>query len=164
MDRKGIHRIRRASKLFVSATLIIVGSCMSIAWASGVTSSAAPQAAKLPHLLKMEYSYAFAVRPGRIDPTVDGGMFIGGRTGMSSHIHWQTWNKTKAYAVATLWINDGIPSMAEGTFHPYRATVRAFRVRNMRFTRLTVRYRQDGKAQVWAMKLVKSGNLGYAWN
>ena len=43
------------------------------------------------------------------------------------------------------WIDDCIPTTAEGTFHPRRATIHASRVRHGRYTRLTVRFRAGSK-------------------
>ena len=154
------YRIRSASLLFAVAMLIMAGSCVSVAWASGTSSSAdahsarttvptatdvVARAGRLPRLLREDFSRSFAVRPAIIVPTGDGSAFISGRNGKQSHIRWQRWNMREAYAVATIWIDNGIPNIAEGTFHGQRATVQAFRVLKGRFTRLTVRYRENGK-------------------
>ena len=117
----------------------------------------------LPRLLTVDFSRAFAVRPATITPTGDGSAFISGLKGKRSPIHWRTWTASQADAVATIWIDNGIPNNAQGTFFAHRATVQAYRVRKGRFTRLTIRFRQQGSKQTWALSLARSGP-GYVWN
>ncbi len=115
-----------------------------------------------PRLLTVDYGSTFAVRPATITPTGDGSGVIGrlGKRGRS--IHWSSWTTSNAYGTGTLWIDNGIPNVAEGTYHGYGATVHAYRVRDGRFTRMTVRYRKSGKAKLWALALQKS-SPGYVW-
>lgn len=101
----------------------------------------------LPVLLTEDFSSSFAVRPATIIPTGDGSAFLSGLTGKKSHIHWKTWSRRTASAVATIWIDDGIPNEAQGTFHAHRAMVFAFRNHDGRFTRMTVTFR--GGDKIW---------------
>lgn len=117
----------------------------------------------LPRLLTVDFSRSFAVRPAMITPTGDGSAFISGLKGKRSPIHWRTWTASQADAVATIWIDNGIPNNAQGTFFAHRATVQAYRIRKGRFTRLTIRFRQQGSKRTWALSLARSGP-GYVWN
>lgn len=141
----------------VVVSLVVVGMLLGLATVAAAwprsTSALAGQGSRslasrsLPVLLVEDFSSSFAVRPVRIIPTGDGSAFISGLTGKKSHIHWQTWSLRTAYAVATIWIDDGIPNEATGTFHAHRARVLAFRNHDGRFTRMTVKFR--GGDKIW---------------
>lgn len=69
-----------------------------------------------------------------------------------------------------MWINDGIPSYGQGTFHRHRAAVKAWRVREGHFTRLSVSFRggatesKPGTVRyTWRFELAPMGS-GYAWD
>ena len=65
-------------------------------------------------------------------------------SGRRGSMHWKVWNSKRAQALATVWLDDCNPSCADGKFHAYSGTVRADRVRNGHFTRLTIRFRFKG--------------------
>ena len=108
------------------------------------------EAAPLP---KVPTGYAapvnLAIRPSRILITGDGSGLVGGFTGHPTatkrnqrwgRLHWTKRLPARAYATGAEWIDNGIPDVASGTFHPYPATVLAFRPRADVFTRLRVAY------------------------
>jgi hypothetical protein len=89
------------------------------------------------------------VRPPFVDFTGDGSGALGGFTGSPflrkpklksirqfGRLRWTRWTMTDARATGAIWIDDGIPDEASGTFYPYAAEVRASRPRNGVFTRL----------------------------
>ena len=134
----------------------------------GLALSAAPvQAASttrgLPRLLTQFGGSTFAVRPATVVPFVDGGMVIGKLGKRGGSIHWREWTTSNASGSATLWIDNGIPNMAQGTFYSYSATIHVYRVRNGRFTRMTVRYHQSGKQRTKTWALGELSPTSYTW-
>ena len=90
----------------------------------------------------------FAVKPVGIgNITGDGSAFLGHIRGRSGAIRWSAWKTSGAEGTGKIWIDDCIPTTAQGIFHSHRAHVHASRVRNGHFTRMTVRYR--GGSQLW---------------
>lgn len=96
---------------------------------------------------------ALEVRPAVVDFTGDGSGALGGFTRRHSipkprlrslrqfgRLRWSTWNGNDARATGAVWIDNGIPDDAHGTFYPYQAEVRASRPRNGIFTRLAFVY------------------------
>lgn len=82
-----------------------------------------------------------AVRPSRIGSTTgDGSAYFGAAPGKSGAIVWRTWNRKEALARGKYWIDDCIPTTAEGTFHGHWAKIRASRVRNGHYTRFSARW------------------------
>jgi hypothetical protein len=73
------------------------------------------------------------------------------------------WNARKAYGLGTVWIDDGIPNEALGTFHGYRGSVTAVRVRGGRYTRMTVRWRQNGHKKAEALRLKEAHPGSWFW-
>lgn len=69
------------------------------------------------------------------------------RLSWAGHLHWISWTATGSRATGAVWLNNGIPDDAEGTFHPYATTVQASRARDGIFTRLSFSYRYNGKLQ-----------------
>lgn len=82
-----------------------------------------------------------AVKPSHIGSfTGDGSAYFGNDRGKSGAIVWRTWKRKEAQGRGKLWINDGIPDMASGTFHGHWAKIRASRVRNGHYTRFSARW------------------------
>jgi hypothetical protein len=96
--------------------------------ATSVSGHSLPFLVVKPRLLKVSFG-AFALRPATLAPSGNGTFNIGDLAG---HIHWRVWNARKAYGLGTVWIDDGIPNEALGTFHGYRGSVTAVRVRGGR--------------------------------
>jgi hypothetical protein len=118
----------------------------------------------LPRLLTEDFSTSFAVRPTTIFPTGDGSIVIG-KLGKRGHdIRWHKWTTSRAYGLATVWIDNGIPNVAQGTFHGYSGSINASRVRDGRFTRMTVRCRKGGKLRAWSLTLKHLGTPGWTWH
>jgi hypothetical protein len=157
--------------------------------AAAVTSSAAAPAARhglstagagtspsvgratRPSLLREPYSSSFAVRPATVFIAGDGSSFVGRLSGKGGSIHWKSWTGHGARGIGTYWLNDFIPSAAQGTFHPHRAVITASRARNGHFTRMTVRFRGGGRVWDAGQQLyVESHSLkrfppyGYVWS
>jgi hypothetical protein len=110
------------------------------------------------------------VRPRVISFTGDGTGFFGGFTRRSAvrrpsrvhlqwagRLHWTVWNGDAARAGGAAWLNDGIPDDARGTFHPYPASLHAYRLRHGLFTRLRYRYRFNGKGYVGTLRAFAPG-------
>ena len=165
------HRMKKTLPVTVAAALLLVGCLVGTAQATGsgthsrkATFAATSRTAKsMPRLLKEDFSSRFRVRPATLDPTGDGSIVIGKLAKRGHHIHWHVWNGVKAYGVATVWVDNGIPNVAQGTFHGFGGTVHAYRVRDGRFTRLTVHYRKAGKLKTWSLALKHLGKPGWTW-
>lgn len=124
-----------------------------------------------PRMLAYNASSEFVRRPATVVPFGNGAAIstIVGRLTATrgTPIHWRTWGKT-AYGRGTMWENDMTPSIAEGHWSGHAATLYAHRVVHGRYTRLTLRDRENGKAQVSSLRLVKqsytyAGKSVYAW-
>lgn len=159
------HRMRRALPVAVAAALLLVGCLVGAAGATARTlrAEATNAAQSEPHLLRADFTSRFDVRPATIDPTGDGSIVIGKFARRGHRIRWRVWNTVEAYGAATVWVDNGIPNVAQGTFHSYRGDLHAYRVRDGRFTRLTVRYRKAGKLKIWSLALVHVGKPGWTW-
>ena len=119
-----------------------------------VTLSTNASAGVLPVLpTELTGRHALEVRPPVIDFTGDGTGFLGGATRHASlpkprlktlrdfgRLHWSSWTSTDARATGAVWLDNGIPDEASGTFLRYSVEVRAFRPRNGMFTRLAFVY------------------------
>jgi hypothetical protein len=119
-----------------------------------------------PRLLRNS-SNAFAIRPATVNPSGDGSFLIGKlySTGRGRAIRWLSWNTDRAYGLGTVWIDNGIPDEARGTFYGYRGSVAATRVRGGRYTRLTVSWKQNGRTRREALKLTHAySGSGWFWN
>ncbi len=122
------------------------------------------QASTPPKLLTQQAHDPFRVRPAMIGYTGDGTGFVG-KSPIDKHrgfLHWKSWRATTAYGTATIWLNDCTPSCAGGTFHSYRGSVRASRVRHGDFTRMTLRFRYNGRSVTDERKLLRAGST-YFW-
>jgi hypothetical protein len=96
---------------------------------------------------------ALQVRPREVDFTGDGTGFLGGYTSQRSvnkrnvrnhlpfgSLVWTKWTKTVAIGTGAMWLDNGIPDEASGTFFPYQASVTAFRPQAGVLTRMRVSY------------------------
>ena len=118
------------------------------------TFAAGASAASLPVLpTELTGRQALEVRPSVIDFTGDGSGFLGGTTRRTSipkpqlktlhdfgRLHWSSWSRTDARATGAVWLDNGMPDEASGTFYRYSVEVRGFRPRNGIFTRLAFVY------------------------
>jgi hypothetical protein len=163
-------RIRSAPPVALTALLVLVGGCLGIARAAAldthatrVTLTAVTMTPTSPRLLTEDFSTSFAVEPATIFPTGDGSIVIG-KLGKRGHdIAWHKWTASRAWGLAPVWIDNGVPSVAKGTFYRYRGSINASRVRDGRFTRMTVHYRKDGKLKSWSLVLTHVGTPGWTW-
>ena len=109
----------------------------------------------------------FAVRPAQIIYTGDGSGVLGGFTGNGplprfGRLHWSSWTNIQAHGSGAVWLDDCTPNCAEGTFHPYAVSIRAFAPHGGHFTRLTLRYTYEAKHVVDRRGVSKFGtNYGY---
>jgi hypothetical protein len=123
--------------------------------------AAAPAHAKALPTLPTDLGGAqeLQVRPAVISFTGDGTGFFGGFTGRRSlghtrsatrfyaelgRIRLSTWNGALATGTGAVWLNNGIPNDAMGTFHPYPVSLRASDVAHGLFTHLSYRYTAQG--------------------
>ena len=125
-----------------------------------------------PRMLAYNASPDFVRRPATVVPFGNGAAIstIIGRLTKSrgNAIHWRMWNSSAARGRGTMWVNDGVPNIASGTWSGSAATLYAHRVVHGRYTRLTLSGRVDGKARTWKMRLVKQsykydGKSVFAW-
>lgn len=127
----------------------------------------AERASGSPRMLAYNASARFVRRPATVVPYGNSAAVstvLGRLTATRGKpIHWVRWNRTEAYGRGTLWQNDMTPTIAQGTWRGRPATLRAYRVVNGRYTRLTVRYRKNGTVRTSRMRLVKHGAGFYAW-
>lgn len=112
----------------------------------------------------------FVVRPQAVAISLTGHTGLGRLGDGRGGITWRSWTGARATGVGTVWINDGIPSYGQGTFHRHRASIKAWRVRGGHFTRLSVRFRggttewKPGKVRyTWRYELAPLGS-GFAWD
>lgn len=117
-------------------------------------SASSSSAAALPVLpTELVGRQALEVRPAVVDFTGDGSGALGGFNRHRSipkptlrtlrefgRLSWSTWNGHHARATGAIWLDNGSPDEAHGTFYPYGAEVRAFRPRNGIFTRMAFVY------------------------
>ncbi len=114
------------------------------------SAAAAASAASLPSMFTAEGPYA--VRPPTIDYTGDGSGIIGklpsGYRAVGKRpgfLRWETWTHWGAFAVGTVWLKTCVPDCAGSPFVRYAVTISVSRPRHGHFTRLTLRYRYQGK-------------------
>jgi hypothetical protein len=146
---KAAHfRVLSDTKITATVPSLVAGRRCCIAVVSPTATSmsdpTAPFMVVRPRLLSDDYK-TFAVRPAKIIPTTDGSMAVGLKGG---HIGWRRWG-TVAYGTGTVQVIAG----TWGALRAYRGSVTAFRLRGGRYTRMSVRWRVNGKTRVWRMKL-----------
>jgi hypothetical protein len=131
-----LHHIR----LFVIAALIAIAAIASVA---SVAEGNSRDAGFPPTLYTGGLGGKFVVRPGTI-LTMAGVTVLqsfGQMPNKGGRIQWRSWTNSVARGKGTLWTNDCTPTTADGTWHGRRTSVTVTRVRNGRFTRMTLRYR-----------------------
>jgi hypothetical protein len=127
--------------------LALVGAIVAL------TIAARPAGAVLVLPTELVGKQALQVRPSVVDFTGDGSGYLGGFTGHRSfrrgpratlkwvgRLRWSKWTPADGIGSGAIWLDDGIPDEARGTFHPYAVTVHVFRPRNGVFTRLAFSY------------------------
>ena len=147
-DHPQDHRQRYALHMKRRAMLSL--ACAALALLLPASSSAA----KLPGLLTTLTGDRFVVRPPVIGFTGDGTGYVGGLDGRGridgrndfGHTTWLTWTTQAATGTGALWVDNGIPDEAEGTFSAVPVKVRAFAPRDGHFTRVTLRYTENGES------------------
>jgi hypothetical protein len=131
-----------------------------------VIPAAAAHANGLPELpTDLGGSQQLEVRPRVVAFTGDGtGVFGGfdGRPlarrpsrsgyGWAGHIDWSKWGVQQANGTGAVWLDDGTPNDALGTFHAYAVTLRAFRPREGVFTALSYRYTFEGRTEAGTLR------------
>jgi hypothetical protein len=131
---------------------------------TSVSKYSSPFSVVRPRLLR-DSSGTFALRPATVIPSGDGSFLIGKlySTHRGHAIRWLRWSTRKAYGLGTVWIDNGIPDEARGTFYGYAGSIAATRVRGGRYTRMTVRWKQNGRRHRETLKLTHAGS-GWFWN
>ncbi len=127
--------------------------------ATSVSDYATPFRVVTPRLLKINYG-AFAVRPATITPSGDGTFNVGD---LGGRLHWRVWSARRAYGLGTVWIDNGIPNEALGTFFGHPGSVTALRVRGGLYTRMTVRWLIDGHERSTKLSLEKLHAGSWFW-
>jgi len=139
---------------------------------TAATATAGERTAGGPHMLAYNASSRFVRRPATVVPFGNGAAVstvIGRLTATEGDpIRWRRWSRTSAYGRGTMWFNDMDPSIAEGHWNGYAATLYAHRVVQGRYTLMTLRTQIDGEARTWNLRLVKlgfasAGKSVYAW-
>ena len=117
-----------------------------------------------PGLLKQDFANVFTIRPGTVIPSGDSSFLIGKlfSTKRGHAVHWTLWTSTRAFGQGTVWIDNGIPNVAMGTFRGYPGSVGASRVRGGRFTRMTIHWKQSGRVHGQTLKLERDRS-GWFW-
>jgi hypothetical protein len=117
-----------------------------------------------PRLLRDTFSNRFAIRPATVIPVGDSSFLIGRlfKTGRGHAISWPLWSARRADGVGTVWIDNGIPNEAQGTFHGFPGSIDARRSRGGHFTRMTVAWQQGGHRHSELLKLAHNTS-GWFW-
>lgn len=120
----------------------------------------------VPRLATQDPDQPLLVRPSVVSYTGDGTGYLGGRTTTPRHfdsgsLHWLYWKPARALARGFDWINNCRPFCARGTFHRFRATVRAWRPRHGRFTRMTIKARIGGRIRYDHRRLIVTPASSY---
>jgi len=168
----GAHfRVLKDTQVAATVPALRAGRQYWVAVVSPASTSVTDHAAPLlvvvtPRLLSADFGNSFAIRPATVTPSGDGTFEIGNLGTQHGHdIRWRVWSASKAYGTGTVWIDNGIPNAAQGTFHGYRGSISASRVRGGRFTRMTVRWQQNGRTHRQALKLTHAlVGSGWFWN
>jgi hypothetical protein len=123
--------------------------------------------ARLPRLLgdAPHWRLTWQVRPASILYTGDSSGILGGFDGTGiahpGHLSWKTWTPHRATGSGANWLDDCKNGCSNGNFIAHAATVEAFRPVHGHFTRLSLRYRYQGKPrmELWALR-----RRGGVWN
>lgn len=131
--------------------VLAFASILPVAGAASARSPTA-RADRLP-VLADGYGHV-KLRPATIGYTGDGSGIVGKLPSDAFHgvvgqrpgfLHWTAWKNSHAAAVGTVWLLSCRPSCAASSFHRYALTLTAGRVRRGHFTRMTLRYRYQGR-------------------
>lgn len=119
------------------------GLLLCLAWAVGASAQSDVR------LATQDPEHPLQVRPLTISYTGDGTGYLGGRKSFPrgldrGGLHWISWGPRVADARGYAWLNNCRPDCARGSFHPYRARIRARRPRHGLFTRLIIKLRYRG--------------------
>jgi hypothetical protein len=155
----------RAIQIAVKAVAIL-GAVAALWYALFV--GPASGSARLPRLLgdASHWRLTWQVRPANILYTGDSSAILGGSDGTGiahpGHLAWKTWTPHRATASGADWIDDCKNGCHDGNFIAHAVTVEAFRPVRGHFTRLTLRYRYQGKRRVelWGIRPV-GGSWGF---
>ena len=109
----------------------------------------------------------FKVRPATILVSGNGSGWLGG-AGYGEppdygRIRWTAFRRSGARGRGRMFINDCVPDCAGGTFSSWRAVIRARRVRQGHYTRLSAAYERDGERLVTRWRLVRSSPTYAYW-
>ena len=147
--------MRGIRRLICAGTIGTVFAFSASATGAGTAAlRAASSGTRLPGLLTtLRTTDRFAVRPPVIGYTGDGTGYIGGLDGRGridgrnefGQIAWMTWTRQVATGTGALWSDNGIPNDAQGTFSSVPVKIRAFAPHDGHFTRLTLRYTENGE-------------------
>jgi hypothetical protein len=114
----------------------------TVALALAITATGAQAAPKLH-----DGHSGFKLRPATILVSGDGTAWLGGRAsgenGDYGRIRWRTFRRSGARGAGRIFITECDPDCAGGRRWSAKAVIRARRVRQGHFTRLTARYRHD---------------------
>ena len=114
-----------------------------------------------PRLLTDTYG-RFAIRPVTVATEAALGVYgIGHIAGQGGHrIHWRVWSASRAHGTGTAWCPYGT------TLRGYPGSIGAYRVREGRFTRITLRWNKNGHTHRQTLRLDGMGgpsDTGYWW-
>jgi hypothetical protein len=109
----------------------------------------------------------FKVRPAAILVSGDGSGWLGGAGHGDppdyGRIRWTAFTRSGARGKGRVFISDCRPDCAGGTFSSWRAVIRARRVRNGHYTRLSAAYERDGERVVTRWRLVRASPTYAYW-
>lgn len=109
----------------------------------------------------------FKVRPAAILVSGDGSGWLGGAgadaPGDYGRIRWTAFSRSGARGNGRIFAGDCEPDCAGGTFSSWRAVIRARRVRDGHYTRLSAAYERDGERVVDRWKLVRASRTYAYW-
>ena len=142
--------------------------CVTAAFSCAVFVRSAAGSTRQPRLLgdASHWRLSWQVRPASILYTGDSSGILGGFDGTGiahpGHLAWKTWTQQRATGSGANWIDDCHNGCHNGNFRAHAVSVVAFRPMRGHFTRLTLRFRFDGKRQVelWGIRRV-GGDWGY---
>jgi hypothetical protein len=133
----------------MEATMTKLLAAALVALSTAAAAPAAASAATMP--VSTSVCTALTARPRTIGLSVDGSGFIAGyRSGPHSWstrdtgaLRWTTWNANEGRAWGGLWLDDGVPNIAQGTMQVYHVNVHVYRPQDGMFTRMVVTTRRN---------------------
>ena len=159
--RSASFHVLSDSKVTVTVPTLPAGtrSCVEVTspTATSVSPEASPFVVVKPHLLYVALGRRFAVRPRNVVPSVDGAFSI-------QHVRWHIWRTSRSYGTGTVWIDNGIPTMAHGTIFRHAGSVTGSRVRGGLYTRMTIHWYVHRHTLIRRFSLKKAANgAGWYW-